>query len=144
MGSLKLEQEFTKILSLTEIIGTVRGSLFCDMGFQSKHCIIWDSDNFLFTSTGNHECRLIQQNFSFYQECLDKFGQELGETVWEEINLVFDSMSIAAVIDSKIFCVHGGIPPPSFGDGKISAIDKVSRNIADPEVSTFNLLITKR
>jgi len=95
---------------------------------------------------GNHEHRELQKNFTFYTECLEKFGSpELGEMVWEEINKAFDAMPIAAVVDRKVFCVHGGIPPPwlmtsskrssskTQSDGLISSLDRVSNDLPDPE-----------
>lgn len=42
----------------------------------------------------------------------DRFGDELGEEVWEGCNAVFDRLPLASVIDHDIFCVHGGIPRP--------------------------------
>lgn len=77
--------------------------------------------------------RAIQKSFSFHKECLQKFGSQLGARVWDEINRVFDVMPIAALIDGKIFCVHGGITPPWLGNGLISSIDKVQVNLPDPE-----------
>lgn len=44
---------------------------------------------------------------SFLYQCKDRFGVELGTTVWEECNLAFDRLPCAAVIDHEIFCVHG-------------------------------------
>lgn len=66
----------------------------------------------VFLLRGNHEIRTIQRNFSFYQECLRKFGEEQFYGIWNTINRVFDVMPLAAVVDSKLFCCHGGIPPP--------------------------------
>lgn len=42
----------------------------------------------------------------------DRFGDDLGEEVWEGCNAVFDRLPLASVIDHDIFCVHGGIPRP--------------------------------
>jgi len=50
----------------------------------------------------------------------NRFGDALGEDVWEACNAVFDRMPLAAVIDRDIFCVHGGIPRPL--DGSTSRI----------------------
>lgn len=45
----------------------------------------------------------------------NRFGDSLGEDVWEACNAVFDRMPLTAVIDRDIFCVHGGIPRPLEG-----------------------------
>lgn len=42
----------------------------------------------------------------------NRFGDVLGERVWESCNAVFDRLPLAGVIDQDIFCVHGGIPRP--------------------------------
>lgn len=57
---------------------------------------------------GNHEGRAITQTYGFYQECLRKYG---STNAWKFMVDVFDCMSIAAIIDNKIMCVHGGLSP---------------------------------
>lgn len=49
---------------------------------------------------------------SFFFQCKERFGVELGEVVWEEVNQTFDRLPLASVIDHEIFCIHGGIPRP--------------------------------
>lgn len=33
-----------------------------------------------------------------------------GYNLWTKLNQLFEHLPLAAVIDSKVFCVHGGIP----------------------------------
>lgn len=46
---------------------------------------------------GNHELRTVQDMFQFHGECRRKFGADLGEQVWEEINRCFDAMPICSM-----------------------------------------------
>ena len=49
---------------------------------------------------------------SFLTQCKQRFGVEIGTSVWEEVNKAFDCMPLAAVVDDHIFCAHGGVPRP--------------------------------
>jgi diadenosine tetraphosphatase ApaH/serine/threonine PP2A family protein phosphatase/Ca2+-binding EF-hand superfamily protein len=82
---------------------------------------------------GNHELRSVQKMFQFRTECTNKFGESLGDQVWEAINDCFDAMPIAATVDGKVFCVHGGIPSPNNGGGFIEAINSIPVPLPDPE-----------
>ncbi|CAF4361775.1 unnamed protein product, partial [Rotaria socialis] len=83
---------------------------------------------------GNHEIRKVQQMFSFFKECIGKFGDILGKEVWDSINSVFDVLPLAAVIDDKILCLHGGIPSPTSCPGDfISTVNDVVVPLIDPE-----------
>jgi len=65
---------------------------------------------------GNHESRQITQVYGFYDECLRKYG---SVNVWRYCTEIFDYLSLSALIEERILCVHGGLSP------SISSLDQI-------------------
>ncbi|CAF0863250.1 unnamed protein product [Rotaria sordida] len=82
---------------------------------------------------GNHELRNVQDMFQFHGECRRKFGIDLGEQVWEEINRCFDAMPICALVDNRILCVHGGIPSLDNKNDFFKLVSQIPCPLRDPE-----------
>jgi diadenosine tetraphosphatase ApaH/serine/threonine PP2A family protein phosphatase len=85
----------------------------------------------IFLLRGNHETRDVngwEEHYgkrSFIFQCRERFGDDLGYKIWENVNCVFDRLPLAAVIDQDIFCVHGGIPRPIPNSGHGSRIQDI-------------------
>ena len=63
-------------------------------------------ENF-FLLRGNHECAQINRIYGFYDECKRRYSIRL----WKVFSDVFNCLPVAALIDEKIFCMHGGLSP---------------------------------
>jgi serine/threonine-protein phosphatase 4 catalytic subunit len=70
---------------------------------------------------GNHETASLTRTYGFYDEVLKKYG---NQNVWSRIIEVFTYLPLAAVVDSSVLCIHGGLSPVlPFVDG-IMEIDR--------------------
>jgi serine/threonine-protein phosphatase PP1 catalytic subunit len=86
-------------------------------------------ENF-FLLRGNHECANVTRVYGFYDEC----KRRCNVKVWKTFIDCFNTLPIAAIVASKIFCVHGGLSPA------LSHMDDI-RNIARPtDVPDYGLL----
>lgn len=63
-------------------------------------------ENF-FLLRGNHECASINRIYGFFDECKRRYNIKL----WKTFTDCFNMLPVAAIIDDKIFCVHGGLSP---------------------------------
>jgi len=86
-------------------------------------------ENF-FLLRGNHECASINRIYGFYDECKRRYNIRL----WKTFTDCFNCMPVAAIIDEKIFCVHGGLSPD------LETMEKVRRIPRPTDVPDQGLL----
>ncbi|XP_059445276.1 serine/threonine-protein phosphatase PP1 isozyme 2-like [Corylus avellana] len=86
---------------------------YVDRGKQSLETIclllaykIKYPENF-FLLRGNHECASVNRIYGFYDECKRRFNVR----VWKIFTDCFNCLPVAALIDEKILCMHGGLSP---------------------------------
>ncbi|KAJ3441753.1 serine/threonine-protein phosphatase 2b catalytic subunit 1-related [Anaeramoeba flamelloides] len=70
-----------------------------------------------FLLRGNSECRQVTSFFNFKSEVVEKYDVE----IYNEIMNTFDCLPLAAIVDDKFFCVHGGISP------KLKTLESLNR-----------------
>ncbi|KAM1150734.1 hypothetical protein FF1_031286 [Malus domestica] len=58
---------------------------------------------------GNHEAADINALFGFRIECIERMGENDGIWAWTRFNQLFNYLPLAALIEKKIICMHGGI-----------------------------------
>ncbi|XP_078164055.1 phytochrome-associated serine/threonine-protein phosphatase isoform X2 [Carex rostrata] len=80
---------------------------------------------------GNHESRQLTQVYGFYDECQRKYG---NANAWRYCTDVFDYLTLSAIINGTVLCVHGGLSPDVRTIDQIRTID---RNCEIPHEGPF-------
>ncbi|KAK4537350.1 hypothetical protein CDCA_CDCA12G3375 [Cyanidium caldarium] len=83
-----------------------------------------------FILRGNHESASINRIYGFYDECRRRYNVKLWKTFCD----VFNCLPVAAIIDEKIFCCHGGMSP------ELTSIEQVRRIPRPTDVPDQGLL----
>ncbi|KAJ1456521.1 Metallo-dependent phosphatase-like protein [Pelagophyceae sp. CCMP2097] len=109
---------------------------YVDRGKQSLETIclllaykIKYPENF-FILRGNHECASINRIYGFYDECKRRYNIKM----WKTFTDCFNCLPVAAIVDEKIFCCHGGLSP------ELQALDQIRRIVRPTDVPDTGLL----
>lgn len=87
---------------------------FVDRGFNSVEtieyllCLKLKYPGNITLLRGNHECRQITSTYGFYDEVLKKYG---NVNPWKYCCDLFDYLTIGAIIEGTVLCIHGGLSP---------------------------------
>lgn len=71
------------------------------MAFKIKY------PNKIYLLRGNHESSVTNRIYGFYDECRRRYNVRL----WKAFTDLFNYLPVAALIDDRIFCMHGGLSP---------------------------------
>ena len=69
---------------------------------------------------GNHESRCMTNTYNFMRETVEKYNQD----IYEQFMITFDCLPLAAIVNKRFFCVHGGISDKLLLIKDINQIDR--------------------
>ncbi|KAK7333010.1 hypothetical protein VNO80_29770 [Phaseolus coccineus] len=84
----------------------------------------------IFLLRGNHEEAKINRIYGFYDECKRRFNVRL----WKIFTDCFNCLPVAALIDEKILCMHGGLSP------ELESLDQIKEIQRPTEIPDSGLL----
>ncbi|CAD8147747.1 unnamed protein product [Paramecium octaurelia] len=60
---------------------------------------------------GNHEDEQVNSQFGFLEECARRLDEDPNsdDSAFARVNRLFEWLPLAAIIEGRVFCVHGGI-----------------------------------
>ncbi|KAK2964911.1 putative Serine/threonine-protein phosphatase 6 catalytic subunit [Blattamonas nauphoetae] len=89
----------------------------------------------IFLLRGNHETRQISGSYGFFDDCMKRYGNVLP---WMKCMELFDCLPIAALVDDRVLCVHGGLSPDI---RTIDQIRLIPRRLEVPQSGAFSDLM---
>lgn len=116
---------------------------YVDRGAHGLECVLYLCamkvlyPDKVFLLRGNHEWPGVNQDKatygpeSFLVQCCEQYHAD-GETVCRMCNEVFRYLPLAAVIDGRIFCAHGGVPRAIVDTDVVDVLRHTSRPIMGP------------
>ena len=75
---------------------------------------------------GNHESSVTNRIYGFYDECKRRYNVR----IWRSFTELFNFLPVAALIDEKILCMHGGLSPEL---KNLQNIENISRPTEIPD-----------
>ena len=134
--------QFFDLCNLIEAIGDPKDTKYLFLGdyvdrgeFSTEVCFLLFSlllsfPNNFYMIRGNHESRLLTNNFNFKLECFCKYDED----VYSAFVDCFDFLPLAAVVtcedeNKKYFCCHGGLSPHL---NEIKDINQIDRRMEPP------------
>ncbi len=100
-GGLPSKQQY---LFLGDYVDRGKNSLECIM---LLFCFKIKYPTSFFMLRGNHECSYINRLYGFYDECKRRCNLKVFKIFVD----VFNVLPVAAVINKRIICMHGGLSP---------------------------------
>ena len=83
-----------------------------------------------FMLRGNHEAARVNQIYGFYDECKRRFSVDL----WKRMCDVFNCLPVCALVEEKVFCMHGGLSP------ELKSLDIINRIQRPTDIPDHGLL----